>query len=184
MIFARIDRMDITYSQTDSIKLTGKGLTIAIDAPTGAKVDVALFSALQEERPGLTSFDSPGEYEVKGSMIDGVALGEGTTAYRVDMEDIRLGYLPVFPTDGNKSVDVLSGAEVLFVPLAGVEVEKVAKLVASLEPRVVVPIKYSEAELKAFLAEMGAKDIQPTDKLKLQRKDIVEDKQEIAVLKG
>jgi hypothetical protein len=176
--------MDITYTQKDGIKLTGKGFAIVLDGPLDAKADVALFSSVQEARPSLTSFDSPGEYEVKGCMIDGVSMGEGATAFRVDMEDIRLGYLPAFPAEGEKNIEALAGADALFVPLEGVEVEKAAKLVASLEPKIVMPIKYSEAELKAFLAEMGAKDVEPVEKFKLQRKDIEEDKQQTVVLQG
>ncbi len=176
--------MDITYTQKDGIKLTGKGFTIVLDGPPEAKSDVALFSSTQEVRPSLTSFDSPGEYEVKGCMIDGISMGEGTTAFRVDMEDVRLGYLSAFPTEGEKNIEALAGADALFIPLEGAEAEKLAKLVASLEPKIVMPIKYNEAELKAFLAEMGSKDVEPTEKFKLLRKDIEEDKQRIVVLQG
>lgn len=176
--------MDITYSQKSGIKLISKGLAVALDPLSGDKADVVLLSRPTSDERTLTTFDGPGEYEVKGCMIDGLAMADGATVYRVELEDMRLGYLPVLPQDEAKVSDALGGCEVLFVPLKDAKVEVVAKLVGSLEPKVVIPTDYSDAELAAFLGEMGAKDAQPVDKFKLQRKDIVEDKQEIVVLKS
>lgn len=175
--------MDITYSQKNGIKLIGKSLSIALDPEAGAQTDVVLLSNVAGLGRTLTTFDGPGEYEVKGCMIDGIALRYGTTAYRVELEEIKIGYLPVLPDD-DKSVGALVGAEVLFVPLHDTEVEAVAKLVGSLEPKIVIPTRYNNSELKAFLAEMGAKDTESVDKLNLQRKDIVEDKQQVVVLQA
>ncbi len=176
--------MDITYSQKTGIKLTGKGLSVALDPTAETKADVVLLSRLAESERSLTTFDGPGEYEVKGCMIDALALSGGLTAYRVELEDMRLGYLPVFPDEGDKGTDALRGCDVLFVPLEDRKVEVVAKLVASFEPKVVVPTNYSEPELTAFLSEMGAKDAHPVERLKLQRKDIVDDRQEVVVLQS
>lgn len=175
--------MDITYSQKNGIKLIGKSLSIALDPEAGAQADVVLLSSVTDAERTLTTFDGPGEYEVRGSMIDGIALHYGATAYRVELEDLRIGYLPALP-DEEKSVGTLVGAEVLFVPLHDTKVEAVAKLVGSLEPKIVIPTRFNDVELNAFLAEMGAKDIEPVDKLKLHRKDIVEDKQQVVVLQG
>jgi hypothetical protein len=176
--------MDITYSQKTGIKLTGKGLSVALDPTVETKSDVVLLSRLADFERSLTTFDGPGEYEVKGCMIDALALPDGLTAYRVELEDMRLGYLPVFPEEGDKGSDPLRGCDVLFVPLGGVKVEVVAKLVASFEPKIVVPTNYSEQELTAFLSEMGAKDVEPIERLKLQRKDIAEDRQQVVVLQS
>lgn len=35
----------------------------------------------------------PGEYEVKGAMIDGVSLENGNTAFSIMVDDIRLAHL-------------------------------------------------------------------------------------------
>lgn len=174
--------MDITYSQKNGIKIVSKSLSIAFDPGENVQADVVLLSRTTDRERTLTTFDGPGEYEVKGCMIDGIVLQYGTTAYRAELEDVRVGYLPVMPDDDSKSVSALVGVEVLFVSLHDVKVETIAKLVGSLEPKIVIPTHYSDVELKAFLAEMGAQDAEPVDKLKLQRKDIVEDKQQTIVL--
>lgn len=176
--------MDITYSQKTGIKLTGKGLSVALEGGVDAKADVVLLSWPVTADRTLTTFDGPGEYEVKGCMIDGIAMADGSTAYRVELEDMRLGYLPALPQDGDKGGEALGGCDVLFIPLKEAKPEVLAKLVGTLEPKTVVPTSYSDAELSAFLGEMAAKDAQPVDRLKLQRKDIVEDKQEIVVIQS
>lgn len=175
--------MDITYTTKGEVRVAGKGLSVSFDPPAEVKADVLLLSQPSTGARTLTTFDGPGEYEVKGCMIDGIALATGQTAYRIELEDMKLGYLPVFPEEGDKSFDALAGVAVLFVSLGGASAEAAAKLVAALEPRVVAPINYAEAELKAFLAELGAKDIEPIGRLKIQSKDIAEDKQEVVVLK-
>lgn len=175
--------MDITYSQKEGVKLLSKGVSLVIDGPHESKADITLFAQPLDTPLSLTSFDGPGEYEVKGCMIDGVALGDDSTAYRVEADDLRVSYLPVVPAaEQEKSIDTLAGCDVLLMPLNGSAADRVAKLVATMEPKVVIPIHYSQAELDAFLAEMGAKEVQPTDKLKLQRKDLGDDKQQIVVL--
>jgi len=176
--------MDITYSQKNGVKITGKNVAVAIDGSADTKADVLLFSEPQSGLKSLTSFDGPGEFEVKGCMIDAIKTGEDKTAYRVDIEEVRLGYLPAFPGQEDKTADALSGCEVLFVPLSGETVEKVTKLIGSYEPKIVIPISYNDDELKAFLAEIGAKDVAAVEKYKFQRKDIADDKQEVVVLAG
>ncbi len=174
--------MDITYSQKSGIKLVAKGLSVVFDPADESKSDVALLSKPATTKRTLTTFDGPGEYEVRGCMIDGIALAGGMTGFRVELDDLRLGYLPVFPQDDDKGSEALSGCDVLFVPLKEAKAEAVAKLTSALEPKLVVPVHYTETELNAFLSEMGAKDVEPTEKLKLQRKDLADDKQEVRVL--
>lgn len=175
--------MDITYTKTGEVRIVSKGLSVAINPAKGSKQDVALFAAGSDStEPGLTVFSGPGEYEVKGCMIDGIAFTSGATAFSIASEGLRLTFLPGLPEEGDKDLEALTGADVLFVPLHGNKIEQVSKSVSNMDPRVVIPVSYSDDELKSFLDEMGAKGLAPVDKLKLQRKDVPEDKLEVVVL--
>ncbi len=174
--------MDISYTQTGETTVTAKGLSIAMDATQKSKADVLLFSTPQTELPkDAIGFDGPGEYEVKGCMIDGLAVAPGLTAFKAHVEDLRLCFVPKLPEGVELDVESLGTPDVLFLPLEGKKAEAVVKTIAIIEPRIIIPTHYTEAELKAFLSEMGAKDVTPVDKYKLLRKDLPEDRQEIVV---
>ncbi len=58
-----------------------------------------------------------------------------------------------------------------------------AKLVASLEPKMVIPMDYDEVSLKAFLKETGEEKAEVVDKLTLKQKDLENKEGEVVVMK-
>lgn len=175
--------MDITFLGKNAIKINGRDLAIAIDAKPTLKADVYLFSTPQDASVDGLMFDGPGEYEVKGAMIDGVALEQGNTAYSLLVDDVRVAHLGALAQDTLSDVQLegLEAVDVLFVPLDGRKAEITSKLVSQLEPRIVVPIDWDKDSLAAFLSETGAAG-EKMDKLKLQRKDLLGDTQQVVVL--
>ena len=100
--------------------------------------------------------DGPGEYEVKGVQITGVATylrppEEGVPAARntvfvVEADELQLVHLGGLgaPLTAEQS-EQLSGVNILIVPLTGSEafdVNEAARTVRALEPAIVIPIHY------------------------------------------
>ena len=178
--------MDITYLGAGSVKLSGKNLNIVTDpyeASNGlgnftTKADVVVTTGpdTYSTVAGALLFDGPGEYEVKGAMVTGVAArlhidedGTRCTAYSVVVDGVNTvvtgnisGKLP------SADVEKLGKVDVLVIPVGGfgltLDAEGAAAVVAQLEPNYVVPVHYDDAKTKypmpqasvdLFFKEMG-----------------------------
>ena len=79
----------------------------------------------------------------------------------------------------------LDGIDVLFLPVGGGDVLGHAaayKLAVQLEPKVIIPMHYDAASLKAFLKEAGAEGTKPEEKLTIKKKDLDGKEAEVVVL--
>lgn len=133
--------------------------------------------------------DRPGEYEIHGAFLTGVAtyhdgrqgavLG-GNLAFVVEMEDVRLCHLgDLGHTPTPDQVEELSGVDILMVPVGGhttIDGPAAAEVVSLLEPRLVIPMHYRTDAVKdqlepldRFLKEMGIKQPEPQPKLTVTR---------------
>ena len=146
----------------------------------------------------------PGEYEVKGVAIHGIPTYHDNvggkerglnTAYRIELEDIRLAHLGDFG-EGEirpETVDALGEIDILLVPVGGaytIDAEIAAETVNALEPKVVIPMHYAIPGIKpkledvsVFLKEMSVKDGEPQDRFTIKKKDLAGEKTEVVVLK-
>lgn len=146
--------------------------------------------------------DVPGEYDVKGVLIQGISSfhddksgaerGENII-YRIEMDDIavaHLGDLGHALTD--EQLDALDGVDILLIPVGGkftIDAKKAVEVVSQIEPRIVIPMHYKVKGLKEplddvdkFVKELG---INPTneEKLKINKRDLPQDGMELVVLK-
>ena len=131
----------------------------------------------------------PGEYEVGGVFITGVATfhdaekgkirGENTI-YTIEMDDITLCHLgdlghPLTPA----LVEQIGVIDVLFLPVGGgatIDVASAVEILRQLNPKVVVPMHYKTPRLEKnlepvdkFLKEMAIQDFTPKPKLSLSQ---------------
>jgi L-ascorbate metabolism protein UlaG (beta-lactamase superfamily) len=129
--------------------------------------------------------DGPGEYEIRGAFITGVAtyhddgkgaLRGGNVAFILEMEEIRVCHLgDLGHTPSPDQVEEMSGVDILLVPVGGgttIDGAAAAEVVNLLEPRLVIPMHYrTEAAADKldtadrFLKEMGAKAVEAQAKL-------------------
>ncbi|OGH81971.1 MAG: hypothetical protein A2373_03525 [Candidatus Magasanikbacteria bacterium RIFOXYB1_FULL_40_15] len=135
----------------------------------------------------------PGECENKGVLITS-AQGEkpDEAMFRIDAEDISVGHLGLANkqlTDAQLSV--LSGVDVLFVPVGGKEcydAESAIKAINSIEPRIIIPMAFKSDNdpkydpVENFLKEMGSGPIKPEKKVIVKQKDLPEEETQIIVL--
>lgn len=146
----------------------------------------------------------PGDYEVKEIFIKGVmseslmadpASKDGAskkyinTIYSLAVDNIRIVFMGAL-SDINISKDALESVnnpDILFIPVGGkdlLDAKSAAKLASSLEPKMIIPMDYDDASLKAFLKESGEDKPEVVDKLTLKLKDLDGKEGEVVVLKA
>lgn len=137
----------------------------------------------------------PGDYEIKEIFIKGVlseAVVSGkkyiNTIYLLSVDSISIAFLGALSEteiskDGREAIN---SPDILFIPVGGnglLGAKEAAKLAASLEPKLIIPMDYDSASLKAFLKESGEEKAEVVDKLTLKAKDLDTKEGEVIVLK-
>ena len=164
--------MEVSYLGKNSVRIASRAVTFVSDPQAGAgkksTADVSLITAGVNDAAAGLVIDCPGEYEVKGTMITGLPVGEGT-AYVIQGDSSTVGILSdTTETLSAEALEQLSELDVLFISAAGYE------LIGKLEPKYVVPLGEGD-ELKKFLDEMGATASEKQSKLKITGRDVPEE---------
>ncbi len=141
--------------------------------------------------------NGPGEYEIDGIFVYGLtsegADGQVNTIFTTEIDGIRLCHLGALanPVLGPKTIEDIGGVDVLFVPIAGGPVlspKDAAKLAASLEPKVIIPVMFENGEgesaLKTFAKEIGGNTDNRIDKLTIKRRDIDGKEDEVIIIQA
>lgn len=204
--------MVISYFGGECFKISQGELTLAINPPAkGSRLasakfgaDLAFVSLDHEDFNGVDQatfgerqpfvIRGAGEYEVKGVAVRGFGVPATygkketiNTIYSISLEGMNLCFMgalssPEIPAAAKQELDDI---DILFVPVGGGEVLEHAqayKLAVQLGPKVIVPMHYDNASLKAFLKEAGAEGIKPEEKLTVKKKDLDGKQGEVVVL--
>ncbi len=136
--------------------------------------------------------ERPGEYEIGGVLIIGIATfhdGERgkkrgkNTVYLMEIDEISVCHLGDLGHVLNvEQVEEIDNVDVLLLPVGGVSTinaAKAAEVVRQLEPKAVIPMHYKTPSLKLelepvdrFLKEIGAKQLDPLPKLSLSKSSL------------
>lgn len=136
---------------------------------------------------------TPGECETKGVLMTAVQ-GESAdhVMVRLDAEHMSVGHLGMAskqPTNGQ--LEVLSGVDILCVPIGGVgcyDVEAAMKAANTIEPRVIIPMAFKSdndpkaATVDSFLKAMGMNADKPEKKVIIKKKDLPQEETRIIIL--
>lgn len=204
--------MEITWYGHSCFRLGERGVVIVTD-PFGEnmgytrpriRTDVVTIS---HEHPGHNNrigfrggpkfFDGPGEYEVKGVFITGIATYHDArsgavrgrnTVFTFDFDGVtvcHLGDLGHVPTQAQ--VEALSDVNVLLIPVGGlhtIDASKASEVISLIEPRLVIPMHYKTPKEKArlqkvdkFLKEMGMDPAPPVPELKVTKSSLPDETQ-------
>lgn len=205
--------MIISYFGAEFFKVQFGDITLAFNPiskdsslkPSRFGADIVFVSANHEDFNGIDQVShgekkpfvvgGPGEYEVRGVFIKGLPSeseygGEKliNTIYTVTLENMNICFLGAINTPElkNETVEALDEIDILFVPIGGegvLEPAKAYKLAVSLEPKLIIPMHYNDAQLKAFLKEAG-ENPKPEAKLTLKKKDLEGKEGDIIVLES
>ncbi|MHB8323465.1 MAG: MBL fold metallo-hydrolase [Candidatus Dormibacteria bacterium] len=179
--------MDITWLGADTLLLKGRDTKVLIDpsgsdaaaaARAGADVLVGGVGPQNVLRPdsGPQVVARPGEYELRGVSVRGVAVRDGT-AFVTEVDEVAVCSFGLLPADiSEEALEALGVIDVLAVSLesgAPARAVAVAQLVSRLQPAVMVPTGYEPAaelaagELAGFVKEMGLAQVSSQAKLTL-----------------
>ncbi len=203
--------MVITYFGVSSIKVQFGDLTIAVNPVSKQselnqskyKADIALVSLQHPDFNGIDNvtfgdtkpfaITGPGEYELKDVVIQGLASHSAyaggdwiNTMYLLTIENMNLCFLGGLDTKDipKEALEKIGEVDIVFVPVSGEGVLSPAhanSCAVGLEPKLIVPLQYTDASLKAFLKEAG-ENPEPLDKLTIKRKDLDGKEGDVVVL--
>jgi L-ascorbate metabolism protein UlaG (beta-lactamase superfamily) len=132
--------------------------------------------------------DSPGEYEIDDVYITGIqtahddkdgALRGQNIVFSIDVDGINIVHLGDLGHELNeKAVSKLGAVDILLVPVGGhftIDSFQASKIISTLEPKIVIPMHFKSedskltelADVNGFLNEMGEKNPEKMDSLKL-----------------
>ncbi len=135
--------------------------------------------------------NGPGEYEIKGINVLGIADGENTL-YNIEIDGIKIAHLGFLGKDlDNGKMALINEPDIVLIPVgngAVLDAEKAMKLINKIEPSVAIPMLYDikglkikRAPLSVFLKESEAKE-SPQPKLTIKKKDLIEEETKIVIL--
>lgn len=198
--------MDLSWLGHACFRLRGRDATILTDPYGGTDWGYPPLSAsanivtVSNDHPhhagGLPNVEGnprvlrgPGEYEIGGVLIWGVRTPRGqnvdaparNTAFVIQIEELtvcHLGDLSSAPLTPDELVQI-KDADVLLIPVGGgctINAQQAARMVAQVEPKLVVPMHYATDETRGhlvldemdkFCKELGATDAAPRARLSI-----------------
>lgn len=209
--------MDITWLGYSCFRIKGKEVVVITD-PYHPSLGYSLSKlqadivTLSHAHPGhsyttpitteFRAIEGPGEYELKGVFITGIAtfhdaergakLGKNTV-YLIEIEGLKLchlgdlGHLP-----DSEQMEALSDVDVLFLPVGGITTisgATAAEIVRHVSPKVAIPMHYKTPALSKdletadrFFKELGIKEIVSQPKLSVSRAGLSTEGTKVIVL--
>jgi L-ascorbate metabolism protein UlaG (beta-lactamase superfamily) len=186
---------EISCSSSDK-----EAVLITIDEKEGkkSKADIVLktheFDTLDSKKNDQFIVSSFGEYESKEVFVQAVpSLGvdkKKNIIFLIEAENIRvchLGYLGQEDLN-EEQLEAIGRVDILLVPIEGdktINFKEAEKIIARIEPKIVIPMAYSPKKkeaLSAFLKAMGEKEIVPQEKLNINKKNISSEQEKVEII--
>lgn len=209
--------MDVTWLGHGCFRLRGRGAAVVTDPyppVIGLKLqrmDADLVTVSHDHddhnytqvvRDGAYEIHGPGEYEVAGVSVVGLATYHDAekgakqgrnTVYLIEIDDVRVCHLGDLGHKlGDAEAEAVASPDVLLIPVGGrttMNGEQAAEVVRQLEPRYVIPMHYAIPGLKIeldpvdrFLKEMGTTASEAQPKLAVQKSSVAEYETKVVLL--
>ncbi len=204
--------MDISWLGHSCFRIKGKQATVIADpySPTlgySLGKPTAHIVTVSHQHPGHSYIQGiggeprpvtgPGEYEISGVLIIGIATfhdAEGggkrgkNTVYLMEVDEIAICHLgDLGHVLTAEQVEEIDNVDVLLLPVGGVSTinaPMAAEVVRQLEPKVVIPMHYKTRALKLelepvdrFLKEIGVKQVNSQPKLSFTKPSLPDNTQ-------
>jgi len=203
------DILELSWIGHSCFRLKGRDLTIVTDpvdphlgyGSARLQADVVTISHAEPNHAAIEAvsgeprlLEGPGEYEVGGILVNGVATPRPpeqprtvprNTAYLIELDDVTICHLGDLqaPLTADQ-VAVVKDADVLLVPVGGgctIDAAQAAEVVAQVEPKYVIPMHYRTAASKLdlegverFCRELGQAEPTPQARLNVTRGSVPE----------
>jgi len=211
--------MKITWHGQSCFKIVTKNTTIITDPfskdiglkPPHFEADIVTVSHSHHDHNNVSALrgtpfvvDGPGEYELKGTVIQGInsfhdkkeGKERGVNAiFIIEAEDMKVCHLGDLGQKEltDEQMDKIGEVDILMIPVGGVYTinsEEAAFIINQIEPRIVIPMHYKVPGLNiklesadAFLKEMGVEK-EVVDQLTIKKNDLPkEEEMKVVVMK-
>jgi L-ascorbate metabolism protein UlaG (beta-lactamase superfamily) len=208
--------MDITWYGHSCFRITERSVATIIADPFGPDIGYGELSVkgdivtVSHDAPGHNAveavkklkyvLDRPGEYEIGGVFINGIATWDPNGGDRVrrniiwvyqfeDFTVCHLGDLAHVPSQAE--IEELGPIDVLLVPVGGgkaLNSGQAGEVISLIEPSVVVPMHYQTPvsavplePLDHFLKEMGVSSVEELDNLRVNASSLAEETQVVVL---
>jgi len=172
----------------DLSKVTAGIVTLSNDDPT--RIDRNVVRPIKER---VFVVEGPGEYEVGGLMIDGVRTyrdaSKGVesgynTIYVLHLDELTFCHLGELGHDlTTHQLEEIGTIDVLFVPTqSGLSAAKLTEIIASIEPRAVIPLYDTPDQLEKLAHELGIKEWEGQEKLSITTSSLPAEGEEMRVI--
>jgi L-ascorbate metabolism protein UlaG (beta-lactamase superfamily) len=132
---------------------------------------------------GEKKLDSPGEYEIGGIFIEGIAAGD-QTIFSLAVEDLNLCFLGRLEKDlSQETLEQIENVDILFLPTGAegtIDLKLASSILQKIDPRMVIPI-YLENEAE-FLKQEGEANPRREKSLKVSANQLPEEDRELVIL--
>lgn len=198
--------MEVNFYGANCVRITTKKASIIIDdnleklgkKPVTKKEDIVLktYSFKQAAKDAKIVIDTPGEFEVSGTSIMGLAakghMEEGKAQshimYKLIVGEIRIAVVGhIYPELDEEQLEALGTVDVLIVPVGGhgytLDAVGASKIIKNVDPKVVIPTHYADndlayevpqSSLEDALKDLPFEEYETVDKYKLKSKDLPE----------
>jgi L-ascorbate metabolism protein UlaG (beta-lactamase superfamily) len=192
--------IEITYLGRNCFRLKGREGTVITDpCPPDSgfslgKQTADVVTVSRRDDPGYSYttgvtggmvLDAPGEYEISGILVTGIAGkrsdGSRNVVFISEIDGIRVGHLGLA---SNAALDELKDVDVLLLPVGGFNAlapNVAADLMTKIEPRIAIPMNYKTGgetlalePLESFLKETGNRP-EPQQKINVSRSGLPSD---------
>lgn len=181
---------DLEYKGGNSVVFSSKKASLIVDPKLSlvglkdikTKDEIELATESRFRVPNSDAriiIECPGEYEVGDFTIRGIAASRHidtpdqeklSTIYRIECGDVKAAVIGnIDPKLSDDQLEAIGVVDILVLPVGGggytLDATSAAAVVRSVEPKVVVPVHYSDAglsyevpqdELAVFVSELGA----------------------------
>lgn len=172
--------MELQFFGGNCFKLASKKVTFVIDdnlADLGKKKvtkdgEIMIFTHDVQSASDNFTIASPGQYEIAGISIIGVAARAHTepegdrsaTMYRINAEGVSIGVLGhIYPDLSDAQMEALGMIDVLIIPVGGygytMDAVEARRMISKIEPKLVIPSHYADASLKYPVPQMPLQDV-------------------------
>lgn len=174
--------MEIQYFGANCVRITTKHASVVVDdtlSQQGLKSitkpsDIVLATILEGNESQISPqlrIDRPGEYEVSGVAILGIAARAHTdeegkktaTIFKLTANDIRLciaGH--IYPDLSDDQLELIGTVDVLVVPVGGngytLDATGALKVIKKIEPKVVIPVHYADSKIRYEVPQASLAD--------------------------
>ncbi len=174
--------MEVQFFGANCIKINSKKFSVVIDdnllklglKPITKKDDISLRTSQELiPAPGEVKFsaDMPGEYEISGAIIHGVAARshmdeEGkssATIYTIEAEDTKIAVIGhIYPELSEEQLESIGMVDAAIVPVGGngytLDGAGALKVIKKIEPKIVIPTHFADKAINYEVPQAALTD--------------------------